>query len=383
MHTPQLSMVKILYLYETLGVGGAEQLLLTTLKHLNRDKFYPVVYCLGENGKIGVEIEKIGVRIEALKKKLNLWNIGIIWYLIKIFEREKPDILHCHLFYANYFGRIAAIFYKVPIVIITEHGTYSNFKKFYHHLIDFILSFFTNKIIVVSKAVQRYLLKHSLILPNKISIIYNTVDFERFDKIYGIDKSLSKRRFGFSDSSILIGCIANIAPWKGHFFLLRAFESILHSLPQTNLCIVGRDNNGFQSQLETYAKENSFFEHVHFWGERRDIPEILSMFDLFVFPSLTEGFGLSVIEAMYMGLPVIATNTEGPSEIIENEFDGVLVSPGDYRALGEKITLLLRDNEKMKRMGFYAREKVKSIFSPRVYLEKLESCYDELIEKRI
>ena len=369
-------MTKILYLCETLGIGGAEQLLFTTLKYLNRDNFYSIVYCIGKNGKIGDDIEKIGIRVEALNRKLDLWNIGIIWKLVQIFKREKPDVLHCHLFYANYFGRIATFFVKIPIVIITEHGTHSNFKKFYHHGIDFILSLFTNRIIAVSKAVKEYLCKYTSVSPDKISVIYNTIDFEKFEDAYSTDKPLVRKKLGFADSNILIGSVSNLAPWKGQYFLLQAFAEVVKFFSQAKLCIVGRNNAGFQSQLEAFTKNSGIQDSVYFLGERRDIPQLMRAFDIFVLPSLTEGLGVSLLEAMYMGLPAVASNIEGIPEIIEDNKDGFLVPAGNSHALAERILMLLSDTDKIKSIGSKARDKIQRYFLPENYLEKLEAVYN-------
>lgn len=369
-------MIRILYLYENLHIGGAEQLLLTTLKYLNHDKFNPVVCCISEKGKIGSEIEKLGVPVRVLNRKVNLWNIRIILDLVKIFKREKPDILHSSLFYPSYFGRITALFTKIPIVIITEHGTHSNFKKFYHHWIDFILSFFTTKVVAVSRAVKEYLLRYALIPEQKIAVIHNAIDFERFNTAFGMDKNLVRQKLGFLESNFLIGCVSNLAPWKGQLILLQAFSRVIRYFPSAKLCIVGRNAASFRQELEAFVQKNKFGESVYFLGERRDTPWILRAFDIFVFPSLTEGLGISLLEAMYMGIPAVASSTEGILEIIENNENGILVPPGDFKELAKEIIILLKDKDKMQRIGCNARKKIEMLFSPKTYIEKLELFYN-------
>lgn len=374
--------VKILYLFEGLGIGGAEQLLLTTLKYLNREKFSPVVYCIGRNGKIAEEIEALNIKVVALNKNMRLWNLSAVSGLIKVYRREKPHIVHTHLFYANYFGRIAAIIQRVPVVVTTEHGTHGYFKKFYHHLADFILSFFTVKTIAVSRAVKEYMLKSTFIPKHKISVIYNAVDFDRFKRIGESDRIAIRRSLFLPDSSFVIGCVSNLAPWKGQFHLLRAFVKVKGVFPGAELCIIGRGTTVFQRRLESFARENNILGSVHFLGERRDVPEMLKAIDIFVFPSLTEGLGISLLEAMYMKLPVIASATEGILEIVEDNKDGILVPGGDTESLAEGIIALSKDTEKMKTMGLNAREKVERLFSPGDYIKKLESFYDDSIYKK-
>ncbi len=357
-------------------------MLLTTVKYLDRDKFLPVVYCIGEKGEIGREIEDNQIKLVALNQKPRLWRMKIALELKKILTQEKPDIVHTHLFYANYFGRIAAIMAKVPAVVITEHGTHSNFKKAYHHFIDYILSFFTSGTIAVSKAVQRYLTAYTLIPSKKITVIYNAVDFKRFDEAYYCDKGLIRKKLGYLTDDLLIGCVSNLAPWKGQFSLLRAFAEVVKHFPLAKLCIIGRDTAGFQKKLVVYVKKNNLVKNVFFLGERKDIPEILKAIDIFVFPSLTEGLGISLLEAMYMGLPAVATATEGILEVVDNNTDGIMVPAGNHKVMAEKIIKLLKDRQKMGEIGLKARRKVMSLFSPGAYIGKLELFYNDLARAR-
>lgn len=372
---------KILFLFDGLGIGGAEQLLLTTLKYLDRERFVAVVYCIGADGKMKKEIEALNVSVIALNKNMRFWNLSAVLNLMKVFRREKPHIVHTHLFYANYFGRIAAAITRVPVVVTTEHGTHGYFKKFYHHLADFLLAIFTYRIIAVSGAVKEYMQKNTFISESKISVIYNAVDFDRFKRIDEFDRNAIRRSLLSSDSGFVIGCVSNLAPWKGQFHLLRAFVKVRQALPGTKLCIIGRGTADFKHRLESFAKENNISGDVRFLGERRDIPQMLKALDLFVFPSLTEGLGISLLEAMYMKLPVIAFATEGILEVVEDNKDGILVRRGDDQSLSEEIISLLKDSEKMKRMGLNARKKVEMFFSPEVYIKKLESFYADSINK--
>lgn len=374
--------VKVMYLCESLRVGGAEQLILTTVKNLDRDKFFPIVCSIREKGRIGREIEDLGITVVSLGIEPNFFNFKLLYKLLKIIKANKPQILHCHLFYANYFGRLAAIITRVTVVIITEHGTYSNFKKFYHHWIDFILSLFTSRIIAVSKAVREYLCKQSLISFRKVNVIYNAVDIDRFDKVYELNKNLMRKRLGSYDSDLLIGCVSTIVPWKGQAILLKAFAKIVEIIPSAKLYIIGRSNHEFEEQLDNFIQDNGLLENVHFLGERRDIPEILKALDIFVFPSLTEGLGISLLEAMYMGIPPIASNIEGITEVIEHGKDGLLFNTGNSRILSDSILRLINDREKALKIGLNAREKIKENFSPSHYIDKLQLLYMQLLEKK-
>lgn len=367
---------KIFYLIDNLNSGGAEQLLFITLKFLEKKRYVPVVYCIQEKGKIAQEIEEqLAISVHCLNRRCRLWNLRVVIDLMRIFLKERPDILHTNLFYANYFGRIAAIFTRVPVVVITEHGSYSNFKRFYHHWIDFILSLFTAKIIAVSNAVKEYLLKHTLIPGSKITVIYNAVDFEKFDNALKQEKSFMRSKLGFSESDFLLGCVATLAPWKGQFYLLEAFAEIKKFHPNLKLLYVGRDPIEFRAQLEDYARKNNLDGSVHFLGERRDVPDILRALDFFIFPSLTEGLGIALLEAMYMGLPAIASGLEGILEIVEDGKDALLSSAGDSQDLANKIRILVEDGQIKNNLGYNAREKVKSNFSPQVFIENLEVLY--------
>ena len=171
---------KILFLFVHLNYGGAEIGLLTTLKSLDKSRFDPIVVSIEKKGIVGEMIEKSGFKVIYLNDKARIFNIPLIPKIVRILRSEKPDILHTSLFYANFFGRIASLFKKPPIIVSEERSMYTE-KKFYHVILDKILSVFTNKIIVCSKSVLDFTSKQEKIEKNKFHLIYNAVDQERFN----------------------------------------------------------------------------------------------------------------------------------------------------------------------------------------------------------
>ena len=163
-----------------LNYGGAEVGLLTTLRKIDKNCFSCKVICIEGSGPIGEEIKKIGIDVEYLNSSARPWSLRTLIRLIKALKNKKIDILHTSLFYANFFGRIASFFVKIPVVVCEERSMYTE-KKFYHIILDRMLSSFTDKIIVCSKSVLNFTVKQEKIKKDKFCLIYNVVDKERFD----------------------------------------------------------------------------------------------------------------------------------------------------------------------------------------------------------
>lgn len=167
--------IKILFLFVNLNYGGAEFGLLRTLKNINKNEFDCSVVSIEKKSPIGEEIEHLGFQVIYLNSKARLFNLFLITKVVRILAYQRPDILHTCLFYANFFGRVASLFHKPPVIITEEHSMYIE-KKFFHVILDKILSNLTDKIIVSSNSVLDFIVKQEGIKKDKFYLIYNAVD---------------------------------------------------------------------------------------------------------------------------------------------------------------------------------------------------------------
>ncbi|MBU2541470.1 MAG: glycosyltransferase [Candidatus Omnitrophica bacterium] len=373
-------MIKILYLYEHLRIGGAEQLLLTTLKFLDRNKFYPVVYCLSEKGQIGSEIEKIGVKVRALKKDIHLFNVSIIYDLIRIFKHEKPDAIHTNLFFPNVFGRLAAKLARVKTVITTLHNPDYSFEdngkmrfKIRKAIDKGSARFSKTSFIAVSEFVKNDFLKQLKF--NNTEVIYNYIDVESFKSRDSLKIKEKRDELGFRSEDVLILNVGRLHPQKGQLYLLEAFNLASKDNPRLKLIIIGKGN--LEEELKNKVTDSSLKERVMFLEDRRDIAEIMAASDIFVFPSLYEGFGIALVEAMAVGLPIIASDIDSLKEIVSDRKEAILVQKQNPKILADAISELVRDEKLRRHLGENARKKAFELFNAKGLVRKLQTFYEE------
>ena len=370
-------MKKILFISVHLNYGGAEVGLLTVLKNIDRKRFDCSVLSIEPKGAIGKEIEDVGIEVIYLNESARLFNIPLIWRIAGVLYKKKPDILHTSLFYANFFGRLAALIAR-PAVIITEEHSMHIEKRFYHILLDRWLSNVTDRIRVCSHSVLDFTSRQEGIPKEKFCVIYNAVDAERFN--ISQTKDDARRSAGFTPDDFIVGSVGSLIPLKGHRFLVEAVSYLAGELPRLKLVIAGEGK--CRDELNTLAKEKGISEKVIFLGVRKEIPQLMRMMDIFVLPSLQEGFPCTIVEAMYMGLPVIASNISGIPEVITSGDNGILVEPGNADTIRKSILALYRDESLRNRLRQAARRKIESAYLPFHYVKQFEALYDELTEKK-
>lgn len=374
-------MLKILYLCEHLNIGGAEQLLLTTLKHLDRTKFLPIVYCIGEKGEIGKEIGETGIDVRALNKKRYLYNLTVLYELLRVFLREKPDIVHTNLYMANIYGRVVSRLAGIKTVITTLHNpdySYEDNGRWTFKIrkaMDKYTGQLCNKaFIAVSNYIKKDFERH-LGFKNVV-VIYNSIDTSLFSK--NDSRAIKSKRceLGIADDDIVLLNVGRLHPQKGQIYLIEAFNLICKNSRRFKLIISGK--GAIENELKNRVNALGLKERVIFLKDRRDIPQIMNICDIFVFPSLYEGFGIVLVEAMASGLPIIASDIEALSEIVRNGVDGLLVKSGNYEKLAQAICSLSTDKERIAYFARNAKERACELFDIKHNIRSLENVYQEL-----
>lgn len=367
--------MKILYLANSGTIfGGGQISLLNLLQTLDKKKFNPLVVCPSE-GNLVSEISKLCIPV-AVIPMLTLRKLRIVKFIKSItallyFIRDNNiDLIHTNGSRCTIYGGIAAKLVRIPLL---WHVRIADKDP----LLDKFLCLLSTKIIVTSKAVGR---KFDLCKENKVVLIPNGVDTKRFNP--EIDAQHIREQFEVSNEEFLIGTIAQLIPWKGHKTLLYAANEVIKKIPNTKFLIVGeevKETKGYKDELQEITKHLKIEKNVLFTGFRRDTPEILSSLDLFVLPSKKEHFGRVIIEAMACAKPVIATNAGGVPEIVKDGITGILVPPGDAKALACAILSLLQNNEKVRRMGIAGRKRVEEEFSLESHTCQIQNLYNETL----
>jgi glycosyltransferase involved in cell wall biosynthesis len=229
--------------------------------------------------------------------------------------------------------------------------------------------------IAISHAVKRTLLL--LGVPEEdISVVYSGIDVSRYSRCDAEKASRIAREIGITSGSFVVGAIGSLVPCKGHAVLIEAAATVVRSQANLVCLIVGEGPD--RPHLESLVRANSLQGKVILVGQRREIPEFLSMMDLLVMPSLEEGLGLALLEAMAAGVPVIASNVGGMSEVVVHGETGVLVPPAQPQALAESLLALARDPKHRSVLAANARTRLNERFSRDSMVEGTLAVYRSL-----
>ncbi len=284
----------------------------------------------------GDQIEKMRIPVVPLHRMKNSqFDHRIIRDIYRLIKREGAQVVHTHLYDGGKYGRIAARLAHVPCIISTVHNIYVVRRRRYH-LINWILSHTNDRVVAVSEAVKESIIRFDRIPPEKIQVIYNGIDLVKFQGFF--EGGEVRKKFGVQPEDYLIGVIARLEEQKGHIYLFRALPQIIQEFSRVKVLIVG--DGSLRAFLEERVRGMGLSSIVLFAGTQKPIPPILKALDLFVLPSLWEGFGIAILEAMAMGVPIIATAVGGVSEVITSGKDGLLIPPGDVPSLVSALRIL-------------------------------------------
>ncbi len=363
---------RILHITHSLNVGGLERVVVDLASSF-RNKGHAVgICCLDSKDPLGKKAEQAGVRVYALDKKPGLaWNLPL--KITAIIKAEGYNVIHTHNEAGLLYGVPAALCSKANNIVHTEHGKEPEYDtKRFLKIAERILLKKTKRIVTVSEDLRRKMAATGVDL-SRVNVIPNGIDIDEFWKP---DVRDGKRRaLGFSENDIVIGHIARLVPLKNQKFLIALFKGLFNENPTLKLVIVG--DGPLNNELRSYARDIGLAKSIIFLGQRSDIAELLSSFDLFVLPSLTEGISITLIEAMAAGIPVIASDVGGNPELIQNGKTGLLV-PLDSREKWHKtIQGLLADSTKRKTMAERAKTHVHERFSLKAMIDSYCKIYGQ------
>ena len=356
---------KIVFLIGSSEIGGTEKMVISLAENIKKYGFLPVLIGLKGKGEFSEILEKKDLKFYILDLKKNPFSII---KLLKILRKEKPLILQSFLYTANIIGRIVRKFVHIPVVISGQRST-DNWRKWYHWKIDLLTVKWCDAIISNSHAGKKVLVEKG-IAPEKIYVIPNGINFKKEVK------KIRKEEIGIEENQPVVGCVGNLRKAKGHIYLIKSAKKILKIYPETKFIIVGKGN--LEGYLKKEVKRNKMERNFLFAGFISEPEKIISIFDIFVLPSLWEGFPVSLLEAMSLKKPVVATSVGDVPLIIKDGEEGIIVPPSDSESLASAIITLLKDEKLRKKMGEKAFEKVKN-YSLEKMIERYVSFYNEVL----
>ena len=364
-----LNRIKIGHVVHGLGIGGMERVVVTLMEGVDQGEFSSSVYCLAGGGELMVEMQGKGYEARALAKKPGV-SLLLPWRLAKLFKRDGVDVVHCHNFGGLTYGATGGRLARVRGVIYTAHGP--EFPCQRRHALFQRLPL-VDRVVTVSDFIRRGAVEEVGLDPSKVTTIRNGVDVARFTPRDAGAAQKKRLEIGVGESDVLIGVVARLTPEKDHATLLDAFSRVVARRPMAKLIVVG-DGELMETLREKAARLG--VEHsVIFLGNRKDVADLLHILDVFALSSKEEGLGITLLEAMASGVPVVATSVGGIPEIVEHGVTGVLVPPGDGAVLADAIEWVLSHPEATRPMVAAARRRVEESFSLKRMIAEYEALY--------
>ncbi len=354
-------------------VGGGEISLLTLLKGLDRSRWTPIVVVPSE-GPVANSSRLLGIstRVIPLPSLRRPWLsfLRSIAALCRTIRETGAIFLHANGSRAMLYAGLAGLLTRRPV--IWHLRVWRPDPK-----LDWLLVKLATRSIAISDAVRARLSPWPA-AQRRCVVVHNGLDLDVF--VPSQDPESVRRSIGIPSGVRAIGTVGRLVPFKGHEYLLEAFTRIRYDYPGIHLLVVG--DGPRRAALEQQAQALAIAEVVHFTGHREDVPDILSILDVFILPSIAEDFGRVLIEAMAMERPVVASNGGGVPEIIQHGVCGLLVPPADPSGMADAVRTLLADPVRCSSMGRAGRQRVEKEFNLQRHAELVEKVYAEVEESR-
>lgn len=328
-------------------------------------KFRIFILCINSLGPIAKELMERDIYVSRVARMTRGSSFFYPRPLINALKKLQPDIVHIHSG-CWLKSAIAARLAGVKHIFYTEHGRTFPEKKM-GLLLDIIASKLTDQVITVSKNLEDYMARYVLSKNIKLSTISNGIDVGRFYLYRNLNK----------DRHLVIGIVARLSPVKNIETLLHAIKIVIAHCPDIVVNIVG--DGPEKENLITLSAQLQIQDKVNFLGFRRDIPEIVSQFDIFVLCSLSEGTSITLLEAMAAGKPIVATNVGGTPVLVKDGEGGFLFVPGDVAMFAGHIMKLVTDHQLRVKMGEYNISRVAQYFSVKAMVHEYERLYLEQV----
>jgi glycosyltransferase involved in cell wall biosynthesis len=363
-----------------LAMAGSERNITQLMRGIDKERFQLYMACIYA-GKLAQSMREEGYPVFDLRRggiyTVNgLRNIICLRNLIR--EKNISLIVTYHEA-SDFYGLALAKICNIPIISSRRDMGY---KTRLHHKVAYKL---TGRLfdaeITVSYAVKEEMIKQGWFPAQRIFPIYNGVDLNEYDVMEKNIETIKKNN-RINPGHLVVGLVANLRRIKGVHFLIEAASMICKKRSDVEFVIVGGnlEEAGYgREDLESLAKRLEVDRNIHFLGKRSDIVDLISLFDVAVVASLSEGFSNTILEYMASSKPVVATAVGGNAEAVVHGKTGLLVPPGDSQALAAAVQLLLGNKEIASRFGTAARKRVEEMFTLEAMIKKYEQLFEQVI----
>jgi sugar transferase (PEP-CTERM/EpsH1 system associated) len=357
--------IRVVHLVTTMNIGGLEMVVLDLVRHRGPD-IDPFVMCLEETGALAPRLAEAGVDVESIDARAH----GVLPRIVGLARRLRqlrPDVLHTHNRGPHRHGAVAGKIARVPVLVHTKHGR-NEPGRLSSVLQNRFASLVTDCVVPVSHDAAHVAIAVERIPAGKIRVIHNGVDLARF----------AFRTGKPNERGIRAITVARLDPVKDQATMLRAVRTVVESEPGFHLDVVG--DGECRAELEAVVRDLDLSTHVTLHGFRDDVAQCLAAADYFLLSSLSEGISLTLLEAMAVGLPAVATDVGGNREVVIDGLNGYLVPAGSPDEFSRAMIRMQADRARMLSMGYAARRRIEQEFSLSRMVDAYEATYRQLVE---
>lgn len=313
--------------------------------------------CLEKGGDLKKDFEDLNIPVYELEKRPGKdWTLYLkLW---RLFNKKNIHIVHSHNSQVWLYSSIAAKIAGVSSIVHTQHANIPNPSRL-HIFGCKLTASLTDVVVATSNQGAHFLFENINLSPGKTKVVYNAVEYGKY-RDCKVDIYAKKTGLGINGFSHIVGVVGRLNHKKNHLSLIDAFHKVSKVFDTACLLIIG--DGEMKSILKNRVAELGILDKVLFLGNRRDVPELLYIMDIFVLPSITEGLSMAILEAMASGLPVVATRVGGNPELVVDNETGILVPSNDPQALVQAISSLLSDEGLSKKMGMAGQKRLLNLF---------------------
>lgn len=370
----------ILYLTSVLVTEGSQHVLLTLADQLDADRYKPLICCLTRRMDMLPRFQQAGIEVVSLG--MQSYSVPNIFRAVNglraLIRSRQIELIHTTNFSDGLFGRVVAKFVGVRVVLSSIHTFYDS-KPRLELFLDIVTARLADGVIVVSEAVRQFAIADLKIPDSKIHVIHNGIsclpvvkDIESIRRI--------RAEIGLRSDNSVVACVGSLKEVKGHKFLLQAVPLILRDVPNTQFLIIG--DGPLKPELFSLAADLGIADKVFLAGSREDVRAILPAIDIFVQPSLSETFSISILEAMAAERPVVATKVGGVPELVEDGRTGLLVPPESPSAIAQAVLDLLAFPEKRRMFGLAGGRRFRDFFTDDKMVRRHDKTYEFYLDRK-
>lgn len=374
--------IRILHIQLLPLLSGVQNMMIDIMENASPDKFeFSVISA--PLGPLIMKLKNMDIKhypLHGLIREINLYDIIILFKIYKICRSGGFDIVHTHSSKTGFLGRIAARTAGISVVIHTIHGFpfnpfQSKVKQNLYKMLERIAGYFCNMTVSVNRSERELAIKDHIIPSKKIMTIYNGID------IVTSRTCIHREDLGFHKNDIIIGSVCRFSEQKNIIDVIKIAIEIAEKNNKIKFVFLG--DGELWSDAEKLVQEKNLISKILLPGWKTNVRDWLSLFDIYVLYSRWEGLSLSILEAMSVGLPIIASDIKGNNELVQDGYNGYLIKIGDKTLLTQKILWLSTHDQIRNEMGKKSLILVKKFFSLKKFSDSYNNLYINLYRAKL